>query len=579
MIPQETIEQVREASDITQIIGDYVRLKKRGRNFIGLCPFHTEKTPSFTVTADKGIFYCFGCGKGGNVITFLMEHERMSFTEAVRFLAGKANIIIREDKGQSQHRESLDRLGYANQIAIDYFHSLLLMKKYNEVLQSYLHDKRKISKETVEEFSLGLAGDEWDGLIKYAGKKDLSPEDLVRAGLAIKSDSGKIFDRFRERLMIPIFNLSGKPIAFGGRTLKKGENIKYMNSPETPLYAKGHVLYGLNKSKDAIRESDSVLIVEGYFDLLSLWQNGVKNVVASSGTAFTAQQARLLARFANNVYLFFDADSAGQKAAMRSVDALYDAGLDVKVMLAPKGEDPDSVARTQGFAAIAKLMKDAISYIPYRLTEYNAGKTGIVEKEKLIKELAALGQQISDPTRRALFFAEAARTLEVDQALFSPVRNAQKANPSRVTLTVKKRSSEFELLSLLMHNPGLIDTIFESVSPDDFDSKSLSRLYSAMIQQYRTESRINAATLVGQFEDETMTSLTSQLAATEWEPDQIEVQTHKHLALMIEEKLKRIRSSLQKELTAASEAGDQQRADAILRQMEQFGLYAHKTKH
>lgn len=579
MIPQETVEQVREASDIVQIIGDYVRLKKRGRNFIGLCPFHTEKTPSFTVTQDKGIFYCFGCGKGGNVITFLMEHERMSFTEAVRFLAGKANIVIREDKGQSQHRESLDRLGYANQVAIDYFHSLLVMKKYVEVLQTYLHDKRKISKETIEEFSLGLAGDEWDGLIKYAAKKDLTPEDLVKAGLAIRSEAGKIFDRFRERLMIPIFNLSGKPIAFGGRTLKKGESIKYMNSPETPLYAKGHVLYGLNKTKDAIRESGSVLIVEGYFDLLSLWQVGIKNVVASSGTAFTPQQARLLARFANNVYLFFDADSAGQKAALRSVDSLYDAGLEVKVIIAPKGEDPDSVARSQGFAAIEKLQNDALGFIPYRLAEYKAGKSGIVEKEKLVKELGALGQQISDPTRRALFFAEAARTLEVDQALFSPVPGAQKVKRSMGSLTVKKRPIEFELLSLLMHNSGLIDTIFESISPDDFDSKSLSRLYSAMIQQYRTERRIDAATLVQQFEDETMVSLTSQVAATEWEPEQIEIETRRHLTLMIEDKLKRIRASLQKELTAAAEAGDQKKADAIVQQMEQFGLYADKTKH
>jgi DNA primase len=262
-----------------------------------------------------------------------------------------------------------------------------------------------------------LVGKEWDGLLQVARKKGLSDEDMIKAGLALRSDStNQCFDRFRARLMIPIFNLSNKPIAFGGRTLKKGEPAKYINSPETPLYSKGNVLYGLNFSKDSIRESGHALVVEGYFDFISLWQVGVKNVVASSGTAFTQQQARLLARFCEMVYLFFDADSAGQNAALRSVDVLYDSGLDVRVMIPPPGEDPDSTARKYGPDKLEELKVGALGYIPFRIRNVALESTGLIAKEKLIKELSALGNKINDPTRRALFFDEAAVALSVDSS-------------------------------------------------------------------------------------------------------------------------------------------------------------------
>ena len=294
MIPQETIDQIRQASDIAQTIGEYIRLKKRGKNFIALCPFHTEKTPSFTVSPDKQIFYCFGCSKGGNVFTFLMEHENMSFVEAARHLARKANITIQEETIPDFKRDMLERTSFANQVAMDYYKKTLAMPRYKSVLNDYLKGKRKINDDTIESFELGLSGEEWDGLIRYATTKDLSVDDLTAAGLALQSEKTKnYFDRFRQRLMIPIFNLSQKPIAFGGRTLKKGEPAKYIHSPETALYIKSNVLYGLNWTKDAIRKEETAIIVEGYFDVISLWQVGIKNVVASSGTAFSTQQARL----------------------------------------------------------------------------------------------------------------------------------------------------------------------------------------------------------------------------------------------------------------------------------------------
>lgn len=304
MISPETIDQIRQASDIVQIIGSYIRLKRKGRTFEALCPFHTEKSPSFKVNPDRQIYHCFGCSKGGNVITFLMEHERLSFVESLRLLADKAGIVIRETD-RPQKRDDHEKLHFANQLAVDYFRGKLREPRFASVYRSYLIEKRAISEQTIDEFSLGLADDQWEGFLQYAIARDLTTDDLTRAGLILHSDSRKsYFDRFRQRLMIPIFNLSGKPIAFGGRTLKKGEQIKYMNSPETPLYQKGNVLYGLHASKDAIRSSNQAIIVEGYFDFLSLWQVGVQNVVASSGTAFTAAQARLLARFAETVSLF-----------------------------------------------------------------------------------------------------------------------------------------------------------------------------------------------------------------------------------------------------------------------------------
>ncbi len=580
MIPQGTIEQIRQANDIVQIIGEYVRLKKRGKNYVALCPFHTEKTPSFSVSVDKQIFYCFGCGKGGNLYSFLMEHEKMSFIEAVHYLAKRANIVIREERGSDARREQIDRIAFANQVALEYFRKTLHEAKYHAVLETYLRERRKISDEAIEHFQLGLAGEAWDGLIRYAQTKDLSEEDLSRAGLAILSEKkGNYFDRFRQRLMIPIINLSQKPIAFGGRTLKKGEPAKYVNSPETPLYSKSNVLYGLNFAKDDIRTAGAAIIVEGYFDVISLWQAGVTNVVASSGTAFSAQQARLLARFADDVYLFFDADSAGRQAALRSVDALYDAGLEVKVMTPPKGEDPDSVAAEFGRDKLDELQHEAVGYVEFRVRGLDIDAVGIIGKEKLVKELASVASKLADPTRRSLFLAEAADQLQVDIQL---LKQGLVLTPPDADATVQKRKfnpDEFEFLSLLLNNPGAIDQIAETVAPDDFDSKQLSRLYAAVISQYRTESVVDAKRLIDHAGDADFASLITQLVARDWPPEEIDSQTRKALTALMALKRKRLRQRLRDELSAAETAGDNERADQLLREIRGLDQDAHKTGH
>lgn len=577
MIPPETIDQIRQATDIVQIVGEYLRLKKKGRAFWAVCPFHTEKTPSFQVNPDRQIFHCFGCGKGGNAITFLIEHEKMSFVEAVRHLAQKANIVIRETERDFQ-REETEKLNFAHSVAVEYFKKQLRLPKYKVVLDSYLRAKRGITDESIEQFSLGLSGEEWDGLLKYAASKDLSGDDLFRAGLALLSDkTKKYFDRFRTRLMIPIFNLTGKPIAFGGRTLKKGEAAKYINSPETPLYSKGNVLYGLNFARDFIREKNAVIVVEGYFDLISVWQTGVQNVVASSGTAFTPQQARLLARFAEDVFLFFDADSAGQNAALRSVDALFDAGLEVKVVSAPQGHDPDSVAREWGRDKIEELLHDATRYIPFRVRDVALEKTGIIAKEKLVKELGGLAARISDPTRRSIFMQEAADTLGVNPELLTagPKRREGSAPPSAVTgRATGSSANKFErnFLSILFNNPGSIDDIIIQVSPDDFESAQYRRVYTAMVNQYRQAGAIDARSLVDRFSDSDAISAITELAAESWEPDKIDSEAIARTRDFVERKQKRIRTRLQDELAKAEAAGDHDKATSILEEMKSYGL-------
>ncbi|SYZ72946.1 DNA primase [Candidatus Zixiibacteriota bacterium] len=559
-IPQNVIEQVRQASDIVDLIGQYVRLKKRGRNFTALCPFHTEKTPSFSVSPDRQIYHCFGCGKGGNIFTFLMEHENMTFVEAVKFLARKANIIIPEKKEDFSAREDLERLHYAHQVALEYFQKQLRSEKYGEPVMNYLKGKRRLTEQSIVQFKLGVSGDEWDGLLNYALRKDLFPKDLEKAGLIIHSDKkDSYFDRFRQRLMIPIFNLSDKPIAFGGRALRKGETAKYMNSPETLLYSKSSILYGLNFSRQAIREQNAVIIVEGYFDFISLFQAGVTNVVASSGTAFTPQQARLLARFADMAYLFFDADSAGQTAAVRSVDALYDAGMEVLVMIPPEGEDPDSVAIKGGREAIENIRLNALRYLDFRTRKIDLKTVGIIGKEKLIKELAEVASRIADSTRRQLFIDEAAERLETkSQNLLNLLPVTESSPKGRTLINPPKKivDIERELLSLLLGHPEYIDTVNEEIALDDFQSENYAKIYSLMLTVYKNEGSVSESMLIDMIDDKSLSGEISALVQTDWPETDIPILIRDYMKKISYFKRERLIDKLKAELARAEETGD-----------------------
>jgi len=368
-LPDVIIDQVRSGNDIVSIISDYVSLKKQGRNYVGLCPFHHEKTPSFMVSQDKQIFRCFGCGEGGNVITFVMKRESLSFPEAVRMLAQKAGISIPEEAGQEQSEKlkELERSYKLNELVKDFYHYILLNHQTAKEARQYL-SSRGITPQTVERFQLGYAPLKWDSLLEFLKKKGHSPVSLEKLGLVLPRTKGRpgYYDRFRNRVMFPVFTAQGKVAGFGGRVLD--ESIpKYLNSPETMVFNKGNLLYGLNRAIDGIRSADQVIIVEGYLDVISCHQAGVTNVVASLGTALTRDQGKLLSRYTREVVMAYDADTAGVKATLKGWQLLDDLGCKVKVVNIPDGKDPDDFIQKHGSDEFLELInKKALSLWEYQ---------------------------------------------------------------------------------------------------------------------------------------------------------------------------------------------------------------------
>ena len=362
-VSEEILERVKAENDIVEIISEVVKLKKSGRNFTGLCPFHNEKTPSFSVSQEKQIYKCFGCGESGNVITFVMKNKNLPFLDAVKHLADKANIVLEENKRLSPTNRKKEILYNINVESARYFYSNL---KLNKKAKNYFLN-RGISEETIRKFGLGYSNDSWNSLLFYLRKKGFKEETILEAGLALKSEKfGNSYDRFRNRVMFPVFDYKGKVIGFGGRVLDDSKP-KYLNSPETLVFQKGTNLYGLNFAIKSNLKERYFIIVEGYMDLISLHQQGITNVVASLGTALTINQARLLKRYADKVIISYDADMAGQNATIRGLEILKDAGFDVRVLNIPKGKDPDEYIRTNGKESFMNLVNKAEDLIDYRI--------------------------------------------------------------------------------------------------------------------------------------------------------------------------------------------------------------------
>jgi DNA primase len=348
-------------------------LRKRGKNYVGLCPFHSEKTPSFTVSEEKQIFHCFGCHTGGNVFKFLTEFHKISFVEAVQELAQQQGISIEFDKTEYTEQQSEQEVLYdINTEAAKYFLNNLMHDDEGESARKYLHE-RNIKTQTLRSFGLGYALRGWENFISYAKSRNLNIEKCIQLGLIGKSSNGKLYDKLPGRLIFPIFSPNGRVVAFAGRVLDPKETgAKYINSPESLIYIKGRILYGLSFAKDDIRRLDKAIIVEGYMDLISLYQSGIKNVVAASGTALTDDQVLLLSRYTNNVVLLFDADTAGIKASMRSIETLLKRDMEVKIVSLPKGEDPDSFVNKYGKEEFEDLIKKAENFIEYETKHYES---------------------------------------------------------------------------------------------------------------------------------------------------------------------------------------------------------------
>jgi DNA primase len=425
MIGRETIDEVKSRMDIVDVVGDFVTLKRSGQNYKALSPFTNEKTASFYVVPTKGIFKDFSSGKGGDGITFVMEHEGMSYIEAIKYLAKKYGVEIKEEATREDLASQSDRdsLYIVMNFAKDHYKHLLLENDEGKSIGMSYFRERGFNDRTIEKFELGYCLNEWDNLSKTAVAKGYSEDILEKAGLLIRKDESKKYDRFRGRVIFPVHNLAGKVIAFGARILtKEKDQPKYINSPETEIYHKSNVLYGLFQGKNAIRKEEFCYLVEGYTDVLSLHQSDIDNVVASSGTALTEDQIKLMRRFTENVTVLYDGDAAGIKAALRGIDLVLKGGLNVRIVLLPDGEDPDSYSKKMGSTEFKKYLLDHTQdFISFKIGLYSKeAASDPIKKAEAIREIITSISVIPDPIKRSVYIQETSNLLKISESvLFS----------------------------------------------------------------------------------------------------------------------------------------------------------------
>ncbi len=420
MIKPETIQNIIETARIEEVIGDFVSLKKRGANYLGLCPFHNEKTPSFSVSPSKGIYKCFGCGKAGNVVNFVMEHEHYTYPEALKYLAGRYGIDVEEEEVTPEMRQELDEresMFTLNGFVARYFQQNLLHNEEGKSIGlSYLKE-REFLDSTIEKFQLGYAINKWGDYSQQAIKNGYKKDVLVRTGLSIERDS-HLIDRFRGRVIFPIHNLTGKVIGFGGRILTSEKSTaKYINSPDSEIYSKSRVLYGIYFSRNAIVKRDNCYLVEGYTDVISLHQAGIENVVASSGTSLTVDQIKLIKRYTPNITILYDGDPAGIKASFRGIDLILEQGMNVKIVLFPEGEDPDSFVRAHRTGEVEEFIQNqATDFIKFK-TNLMMGETAgdPSGRASLIKEIISTIAQIPDGINRSVYIRECSIVMDIPE--------------------------------------------------------------------------------------------------------------------------------------------------------------------
>lgn len=444
-IPDQKIEEIRTSADIVDVVSEYVQLRKRGKNFIGLCPFHQEKTPSFTVSEDKQIYHCFGCGNGGNVFKFLMEFKNISFVEAVEETAERLGIKIQYDKETFDEQQSaLEEFYEINLFAARFFSDNLLKSSEGEEAREYLKN-RQIKQQTQRIFGIGYAPYGWDNFLSHAKDNKINLPKAKQIGLIDLNDKSEYYDKFRGRVIFPIFSPNGRVIAFGGRILEKRDDVaKYLNSPESQIFSKRKVLYGLYHSKDEIRKLDRAILVEGYMDLVSLFQAGVKNVVASSGTSLTDEQVQLLSRFTKNIIILFDADPAGQKAALRSIEILLKQNFEVKIITLPKGEDPDSFINKFGKDKFDEFVASAKNFLEYQTAQFE--EQGMFEDPAkatdAIRELVKTLSLVDDELKRNLLLKTISKKFNLREKLIESELNALLDQQSQKDANIVRQSAK-----------------------------------------------------------------------------------------------------------------------------------------
>lgn len=486
MITNKSVQEITEAAKVEEVIQDFVSLKRRGANMMGLCPFHNEKTPSFVVSPAKNIYKCFGCGRAGGPVQFLMEHESFTFPEALRYIAKKYGIEVEETQASQEEilaRQHLDSLYLVNQFAQEYFQQQLFDTDLGKSVGLSYFKRRGFREETIKKFGLGFTTDQRSGFTDVATRKGYALESLKKLGLTTQYDR----DFFRNRVMFTIHNLSGKPIAFAGRIMAKDVKApKYINSPETEIYHKSKVLYGANFAKVPIRQQDECILVEGYTDVISLHQAGIQNVVAASGTSLTTDQIRLIKRYTPNVKILFDGDFAGLKAALRGIDLILAQDLNVKVVMLPDGEDPDSYLQSVGTSAFKTFLDEQAQDFIFFKTNLLLKQVGNdpVKKTELIKDVVGSISKIPDPIKRSLYIKECARLVSVEEQLLineinkvvSKALTKHRASNDRGNLQ-KVQRHEAQLLSDSLEQP--VPQQKESRVGDEFQEKDIVRILVA----------------------------------------------------------------------------------------------------
>ncbi len=479
MIDQSTVERIYDVAEITDVVGEFVTLKKRGVNFLGLCPFHNERTPSFTVSPSKGIYKCFGCGKGGNAVNFIMEHENLNYAEALRFLAKKYNIEIKEEEEtpeRIEQRNERESMMIVSAFAQKYFTNTLHNENDGRTIAlSYLR-QRGIRDDIIKKFELGYCPDKKDAFTQTAQKEGYKMDFLEKTGLTIRREDW-VHDRFSARVIFPIHNIAGRVIAFGGRILKDdAKAAKYLNSPESEIYHKSHVLYGIFQAKREIVRNDKCFLVEGYTDVLAFHQAGIENVVASSGTALTPDQIRLIKRFSNNVTIIYDGDEAGIKASLRGIDLVLKEGLNIKVLLLPDGEDPDSFARSMNSSAlIAYISKNETDFITFKTQLLLKGtEKDPVTRARVITDIVQSVSMIPEPIVRSVYIKECSNLLDVkEEVLYQEVR---KIKQKQTQETQKKQRRDVERSKSKRQESPSVNVSNGNANPCDVEEKELLRL-------------------------------------------------------------------------------------------------------
>ncbi len=525
LIAEHTIAEILDRNDIVDVIAEHLSLKKMGRNFKACCPFHHEKTPSFVVNRDKQIFHCFGCGVGGNVISFVMQYDRVDFPTAAKILAQRVGLVVETSQSdRSSPGQSLKETLYQiNEMAAAFFHEILLSNEVqSQPAQQYFKD-RGVKLDTVKKLKLGFALESWDHLINHLRSKNMSLSTMEKSGLIIAKDKSEgFYDRFRGRVIFPIFDVRSRCIGFGARALSAREGAKYINSPETAIYAKREHCYGLHLSKQAIAQKDCVVVVEGYMDFLTPFQSGFENIVASLGTSLTTEQVRLLRRYTKNVVMLFDSDKAGQSAIVRNLDLLIDEEMDVKVAVLDQGDDPDSFVRQHGVEAFCQRIDQAKPLFNYKLSFlYDKYDRSTIEgKAKISSEMLPTIAKVRHYIAQEGYLRQLSQELSVSETALSLEMNKINTTPRETPVVVQEsrppvsaRPVERQLLRLLLEEERMIQEAHREIDVSEFQDHHVRPVVEQIFGLVGQTQQMNVSQLVHYFKDQEIVAFLSELMA------------------------------------------------------------------